>query len=277
LTFIEEFPQTFRAKREDHNRKQGRIAPDPQLWKMLGDELLFLVEPERMQDVTALIETFHAALIETNTRTRETIGGGLRSDRLKVKGAAWIAGFPVTNAVVCIEGNEDYVGPSMDAGFRIGKLATSRRLAVSADLAWLLTHLESRSNLVLHFEGCAELKGVAEEVGYPAIWIETPSSAYKKIEDQLLGRTAQEKKPDVHRLCTAFIQEYGVPNYLPFFPGDGDITSPPADYDNRYGKAVEGLRRLYLVDDPSATPTLSDDQAEKAAESLLSELPDQAP
>lgn len=271
LRFIEEFPQAFQAKRDEHARKQRRAVPAPRLWKMLGDELVFWVEPERLHDVAALVETFRAALETLNTRTREERSGAVFP---LVKGAAWVAGFPVTNAVVRMEDDsEDFVGPSMDAGFRIAKFANSRRFAVSVELAWLLSHEEGRSNVTLHFEGCADLKGVAEESGYPAIWIETSPSDFKRLEDDLLGRSAQGSTKKVHQLCDAFIKEYGVPDHTPFLPTDLSTTAIPSGYEGRYELAMHALRSLYIVDDPSAKATMRDKrQAKKQAEKLRTRL-----
>lgn len=266
LRFTEDFPQAFRAKREEHGKHQKRGVPEPKLWKMLGDELLFRAEPEQLHDVAALVETFQAAVDTLNKRTREARREGDIFPLLK--GAAWTAGFPVTNAVVRIEnGGEDFLGPSMDAGFRVAKLSSSRRFAVSVELAWLLSHAETRANVTLHFEGCAEVKGVAEESGYPAIWLEMAPSEYKKLEDELLGRGAKDSAKKVHKLCEAFITEFGVPDYLPFLPNSAKVD-PPDDYENRYKLAIESLRRLYVVDDPGARPTRPKRQAERDAEKL---------
>ena len=68
---------------------------------------------------------------------------------LRVKGTAWVAGFPVRNIELYIPKNmhknkaepecvRDFLGPSIDLGFRLSKKASEARLILSPSLAYLI-------------------------------------------------------------------------------------------------------------------------------------------
>lgn len=276
LLFAKSFPQLFEARLQQHALSAGRPFPcTPPLWKMLGDELLFVQPLQRGQDAHIYVEGFLAALAQWNN----DVASGL-PDRgtLFVKGTAWLAGFPIANAVIDAgDGRADYVGPSIDAGFRIARLATRRHLPVSVDLAWLL--LKTNSHLRLHFDGPASLKGMAEESGYPALWLEVSTSQYVQIERELLGYNFQADPAKMRQLCEHFITEFGVPRHTPFLEGDSALSSKPHGFDIELEKHVEFLRRqIYIVDEPAATAAPSAAKHTAASpspteEALLAYLP----
>lgn len=248
LDFATSFPQLFKARLQEHARLQGLPEPQmPPIWKMLGDELLFVQALEKADEARVLLDAFRPALAHWNKEVAE----GTSRGRLFVKGAAWLAGFPIANAVIDAgDGREDYVGPSIDAGFRIARLATRRRLPVSVDLAWLLLHLRPATSLPLHFDGPALLKGVAEETGYPSLWLEVGDSDYVKAERQMLGYDGQSNSEEMERLCGLFIREFGVPAHIPFLASDADFVEKPPGYEHDLRQHVEWLRReVYLVDE----------------------------
>lgn len=268
LQFATEFPQLFEAKLQEHSRLQSVAAlPPPPLWKMLGDELLFVQSLQHLGDAHTYLQAFRAALATWN----HDVAHGADRGPLFVKGAAWLAGFPIANAVIDAgDGREDYVGPSIDAGFRVARLATRRRLPVSVDLAWLLLH--TQSPMQLHFDGPATLKGVAEESGYPSLWLEVGTSEYLKAERELLGYGPQINTQKMQELCALFITEFGVPPHLPFLQGDPNSCAKPPGYDDALQNHVEFLRQqIYLVDEPESPVAASVPSAIKP-EALLLEL-----
>ena len=73
-------------------------------------------------------------------------------------------------------GDTDFLGPDVDAGFRIAKFTQRRRLVVSAHLAWLLhrkrenwSEIEERLRIVAY----ESLKGVWAGRPYPIFWYES--------------------------------------------------------------------------------------------------------
>ncbi len=260
LLFIRGFPQLFEAQLQERARTKGsaQLAAPP-VWKVLGDELIFVIIVKKRFEVLSLVESFREALRIWNDDVRR----GTDRGPLLIKGAAWLAGFPVVNAVFeAADGREDYAGPSIDAGFRIGKLATPRRLALSVDLAWLL--LKSDLPGSIHFDGPTAMKGVAEEMGYPALWIEVGESVYVRKEAQLLGYGVQESRDEMLALCAHYIQEFGVPNYPPFLSDELGLTPKPAGYDEQLSVVKEFLRqKVYFVDEErvgAATPVSAEEE-----------------
>lgn len=213
--FISEFPAEFQSSRETRAVESGGAAPAPQpTWKVLGDEVIFAIEIRDTARVREETEAFATALLAWNS-----------SRSIMIKGAAWMAGFPVANTLIPVVGRSggleaDYIGPSMDAGFRLSKAATSRRLVVSVELAWWILHHAGPSaaacGLDLHFQGCLIHKGLAEETGYPLIWIGIRSPRFQTQEDHLLGRNTSDREVTLRDLCKNFIEEFGVPAHLPF-------------------------------------------------------------
>lgn len=272
LQFATEFPQLFEAKLQEHARLHSvPVLPPPPLWKMLGDELLFVQSLQHMGHAHTYLQSFRVALATWNKDVAHSPDRG----PLFVKGAAWLAGFPIANAVIDAgDGREDYVGPSIDAGFRIARLATRRHLPVSVDLAWLLLHTRTHCPTVLdlHFDGPATLKGVAEESGYPSLWLEVGTSEYLKAERGLLGYGPQSEPQKMQDLCELFITEFGVPQHLPFLEGDPHSCAKPDGYEDARQNHVEFLRQqIYLVDEPEPPAPASVPSAIKP-EALLLEL-----
>lgn len=246
LLFIRGFSQLFEAQL--HERRRTQSAPElsvPPVWKVLGDELIFVTVVKLRFDVLTFVESFRESLRIWN----EDVRSGSERGPLFVKGAAWLAGFPVVNAIfMAADGREDYTGPSIDAGFRIGRLATPRRLALSVDLAWLLLKCGLPGSI--RFDGPTAMKGLAEEMGYPSLWLEVGESEYVKKEAQILGRGMQDSSGEMKALCASYIEEFGVPNYLPFLPDEPTLTPKPTSYEARLSEVKKFLRdNVYLVDE----------------------------
>lgn len=95
--------------------------------------------------------------------------------------------------------------------------------------------------------------GVAEESGYPHLWLEVTESAYVKAERRMLGHESSREK--MQELCELFIAEFGVPSHLPFLASDPAFSEPPDDFEERRKERVEFLRRdVYLVTGPGPEP-----------------------
>ena len=187
-------------------------------WKYAGDEVLFYQKVTKAGDCDHALPIARKVLddaivqIQTNESAAEL---------LSIKGAVWCARTvrykaaaeetqghrfkelegQCRNIVVGYDPenrgqNLDFLGPEVDAGFRVAKLATRGRLLVSADLAYLYLkrrdlkddkgrsimevirvnypHYALRMNTpemmrIVHFE---KLKGVWEGRSYPVIWFE---------------------------------------------------------------------------------------------------------
>lgn len=258
LNFVETFEQSFWQHIGEQARDPFKTPSpkQPRLWKILGDELVFAMEIKRAVDACIYVDALTAALSDWNRAVlaQRKVSAAMPERPLLVKGAAWLADFPVTNAVLPIEGNHhDYIGPSMDTGFRLAKLASPRRLALSVELAWLL--LRENEQRKIEFAGrTRELKGVACDSGYPQLWIEVPASDYHAKEHALLKRRRCDLPGgELRDLCASFILDFGVPPDLPHIPGDKAYPEPPG-YPQSLRAACDDLETRYIPrSDPAKT------------------------
>jgi hypothetical protein len=165
----------------------------------------------------------------------------------------WYAN-PLGSAII-----RDFVGPSIDTGFRLTSWASPSRLIVSVDLAFLLTGAYTRGlgPLKLHLSGKDKLKGVVGNQPYPTIWIPVGKKGW------LDPRTAAESQVSTDRntirsYCEAIIEQ----NYKTITPlylagahhADFDWVPPYIltdilrhwDEERRYREEVTGV---VLIDD----------------------------
>lgn len=176
LEFYEQFSSTFDDIWERHAKstfiKLGWPEGErPTIWKAVGDELIFtkLIKDHREAYICMTAWTETTRMYRKRTRFQ---GAGL-----DLKCSAWIAGFPVNNAEVilydhsistleaCDDGDfvygnlsrlktqhdgqktgqraaiRDFIGPSIDTGFRVASASSPRRFVITVDLAFILAHV----------------------------------------------------------------------------------------------------------------------------------------
>jgi hypothetical protein len=182
-------------------------APEPVMWKAIGDELVFWQEVRSELQVAVSVLAWKRAFI----RYRE----GLKGEPLDVKGAAWTASFPYPNRELAvprhlsaamdpgepITTNEnnlarpddfilDFIGPNIDVGFRIASRSTPRKMQVSLEVADVLASVEQYlPEYKLFYGGTEELKGVHRGRPYPTFWLDTAGTdRFAIAEDELLDR-----------------------------------------------------------------------------------------
>ncbi|WP_354265638.1 hypothetical protein [Bradyrhizobium sp. I1.7.5] len=203
--FYREFPNILASRyhralsaQEDHD---GYNVHLPQVWKTIGDEILFCCRVQSYEHLAACIAAFLGAL--------EDYGRLLDRDGkyLDVKGAGWIAAFPAPNVTVEIlrsgtaqadaadqieealeeradstPGDFDFLGKQIDSGFRTAKNAASDRCSLSLELAWLLAdaaHSEMFS-AKFSYHGRQTLKGVISDRPYPIVTIDAERSLARR-------------------------------------------------------------------------------------------------
>jgi len=66
------------------------------------------------------------------------------------------------------------MGPDVDAGFRLAKLAHPGVMVISAELAWLLAETAGHTQVQGGIVGWKQLKSVWNDNPYPIIWITLP-------------------------------------------------------------------------------------------------------
>lgn len=178
---------------------------------------------------------------------------------MRLKGAAWLAGFPVTNAeieIASINGTLlDFIGPGMDTGFRVAKFADPRALALTPELALMLldaveaTEVERRKFCVF-YRGRELLKGVLGDEPFPVFWLDMLDGEATK-EDLLLGISRNDVSNHVKDFLREFIDQKTPRLRRPFIEGDHDpkYGEIPSDIvKHREKMMAEENNRGYIVD-----------------------------
>lgn len=194
LSFYRQFPQSVGDLAED----QG-VALQFDLWKPIGDELIFTVVVRHERHVFQAVRVWLAAMESYETQMREK-----QDKAMGLKGSSFIATFPGPDSESSVPRNPaselsdehpvllnddalkgqrrhtkylyDYFGPSIDTGFRVASQATPRHFTVSVEvaLAMLLASREDKDMCLddLVFRGPATLKGVWGGRDYPMFAID---------------------------------------------------------------------------------------------------------
>ncbi len=238
IRFFSHFPVSVRGEWKRVSQPLAAtfdVGPAPMVWKAAGDEILFVKDVTHpAQCATALVAFKSAIDIENGSLEKNS------KSRLHLKGAAWIAGFPSMNMEVSIEGYErntepessdaigeksamaiahaqsqqhlrDFIGPSMDIGFRLASLATPRRFLISADLAFIVCDEtvadgDASRQLSLQYEEGQPLKGVLHNRPYPHIWIDMWHGRPAQTALERLLQKNSCNVTDLRRVCSDFIR-----------------------------------------------------------------------
>lgn len=198
----------------------------PEVWKTVGDEVLFTKVVEHPMQAVIATHAWCHALEDMRRQLKEKF-------KLDVKSCVWLADFPLHNQEVVLgyaqPGSDDdyialnrkalasfhngqtidrrmmlrdFIGPSIDTGFRLGTFASPRKLIISLELAHLLAteqayaesnpgwHAKGPSQIrkfIFRYEGKHPLKGVIGGSPYPIFWIDLDAeSALNRAEDSLI-------------------------------------------------------------------------------------------
>lgn len=256
--FFEDFPVRVREAWEKlPNALRGKPAAPMRVWKYVGDEILFVAELSRHEEVLSHIHTIMAALDQYSLELKKHRPLGL-------KAAFWTAGFPVGNAEVQLKQGDglgfvpDFLGPDVDLGFRLASFADGRRIPLNVQLVWLLIRAISLVNKsdfhpTIYYSNSQALKGVLSNRPYPIFWIDRRRGAVT-AEDALLSRTRVSDSKHISSFIHEFVDECGGDVEYPFIVGDpdDDIGRVPehilrrlreqlsGDPDYLYRQAVEG-------------------------------------
>lgn len=171
-----------------------------EVWRVLGDEVIFIVD---VCDIDAIFE-YTSAIYDILTAFVENIEDGSFFDKIEnfsasmvdlmkleniisLQACAWIAAVTdkreikdqpydgyIENLFEIIEesGNikfYEFIGIDIDTGFRLSKQTREKRLALSFELAYMLSkrkEFAERLNIITY----RKLKGVWNNSAYPIIW-----------------------------------------------------------------------------------------------------------
>lgn len=264
LQFYREFPQTLRLLQADP-AYSGAGALRFDLWKPVGDELIFTCDILRESDVFEAVRLWVATMREYKHESLSDEKLGLPGGAsLGVKGGAFIATFPGPDSESSIPRNPDversagdvirlnrkalsgkrrhsqylfdYFGPSIDTGFRVLSRCSGRYFALSVEVAYVLSSLHTMNttrnyasdDIVLI--GGTELKGVWGGREYPVFALDL------ELADEVNQAFASFTSPktdisSVLRLCRACYSSEKWPFrvYLPESAEQGPFRVAPQD------------------------------------------------
>ena len=112
--------------------KESDYYQNIEVWKYIGDEAVLTTELKCDKGKQPLLHLLAVrnALDVLNQKFEKT------PDRMSFKGCVWVAGFPVGNVAMDLpmsrgsgEKIRDYLGPSIDIGFRLAHHSTEERIA----------------------------------------------------------------------------------------------------------------------------------------------------
>ncbi|HEY0026498.1 MAG TPA: hypothetical protein VGC35_01380 [Allosphingosinicella sp.] len=245
---------------------------EPAFWKSIGDEVLFVkVLGDHRQVITTLSCWFRAVDRMRLFLKRE-------NSSLDVKCTAWVAGFPYRNREVVIgkyptksgsqienyykeSGNllneiytggsrndlsVDYIGPSIDTGFRLTAQSSSRKMIVSVDVAYLISMCSfdgEVERIDLNYDGSTSLKGVIGGAPYPIFWINMSGRHSLAVKEDKLRLQTVSNREDVKEYCDAFYEEYSSFTFRPFIIDDigQTLAKTPSWYQDYHASLVKNF------------------------------------
>ena len=172
----------------------AKKMPSAEMWRILGDEIIFIVPIREKQDIFAYISNIFEILNNISSQLKEGIFFDnlelepLEQDLMKMqniislKSTAWIAiiGEKIKkleqydNLIQRFKLQEGYgifefLGNDIDAGFRIKENTQDRRLTISYELAYILSKNTDYLKII-HIITYKRLKGIWHDRFYPIIW-----------------------------------------------------------------------------------------------------------
>ena len=249
-----------------------------ELWKALGDELIYRVTVDDRHFTAKVIKAFIDAMHHTRRVVRAQNNG------LDLKASAWVADFPARNAEISLDGLQsslhsnkesqqhpapDYIGPSMDAGFRLGKVASRRKMSLSVELSLILASAQSEKRsypFIFGYDGKEDFKGVLGGDGYPTIWIDVEDDEKQREsnrrESAMLQRQPEVPAEVVLDFCRSFI---GASHWMEFpylKKENGDpfcnIPSSHIEYTRCQTLTEEAEATLYAEEAPISVTSFDD-------------------
>lgn len=201
----------------------GTRIENANIWKFAGDEVLFWVSPKDATELFGTVEKAYEVLQWLDSRTSTE-----SHEKLRVKGTCWIAlanpqasptqarNIIFTHTSDAVTNARDFLGPEIDAGFRLGQHTLQGTLAVSAELAaFLAKYAPMPLTEHLRLVTFLTLKGVWTNRFYPICWFRKRFDDFKyddKYEHPLLMKALNAKVEDLKELAT--IVESMQPGYV---------------------------------------------------------------
>lgn len=162
------------------------------LWKYVGDEILFYIRIFDYDQVSNAVIAFKKTLeFYTSRKDDKYIG---------IKGTVWLAqlnnidkSFFPNKSKTKTDNNIDFVGPSIDCGFRLSKYSSEYYISASVEVIDLCKS-NSKLQKSIYFLNPECLKGVIHgEREYPVFLIKLNNNS-RLMEEQLLRESCNQKQ-----------------------------------------------------------------------------------
>ena len=253
---------TSRTKNNKSTLSQDvNAGKSAEVWKYAGDEVI-LIHVLRCKKFQATLHVL--ALAKTIEYFNEEFSK--KNFDLQFKGTAWVSGFPVTNMEIALKVSEnqtvkDFLGPSIDLGFRLTDFASEERLVISASLAYLIVmaplfpgKIEYRgikeSSIPLCSGGLVNVKGVITGK-HPLIWLPLKNNEISKL-----------CQVDLTQLKTYLETEYFLDKIPPFIFDSNDLDPIHIPNYDEYVKEYENAAReqknilysVFYIDQSTSAP-----------------------
>lgn len=223
-SFFKEFPDMFNGclidvtkKTEDDDLKKN-ILINP--WKYAGDEILFYIKIEQKRQIPCIVNAFRNALKAwEKEQLRKLKSLNLdESNKTDIKGCIWIGQFPfIDKRFTYYDDNDknnkktDFIGPSIDCGFRLGKYASKRGIIVSVEIIDLCRDCSEIYNSIVFYKA-EKLKGVGD-MEYPIFNLLLNDNEINTIEKHIIKATQGQLE--------GFLENYYIENESKY---DGRIS-----------------------------------------------------
>lgn len=313
--FYSEFSDLFRRNHifeiEELGESVSRLRErKPNLWKTVGDEIIFVNRVDSCFEVSLFVKAFAKSLQEYNSILRED---GDRSS-LSVKGSAWIASFPYPNITIAIPtlsdpsdnsditeteqielsadespNRHEFLGKGLDYGFRIAKNAADDFFVISPALAGILIRANVNEKFKKDYDSLklpivlrepVHFKGVLNGSRYPVLGVPVDRDEHwgrlRKLESELLSRSAgDDNKLQQYLRDFIALHEVEEPS-LKIRPNEPDEPVPDY-YTSKYvpnwkGAAQEVQEQDAFIEDSSADDESSEPPTETETARILARL-----
>jgi hypothetical protein len=174
-------------------------TPSIAVWKVMGDEVLFVTTPQTSEEVTStLIALLRALRLYEAKHFSDT--------PLRLKATAWFGDFSGPNIEVEVPELDtgqgryiDYIGPDIDLGFRVTKFARPGVMALSLDVLEVMLAGANADKAAIYLMGAEALKGVMFGRPYPIVWMRDAEHPFDflpwEVEQDPLIRAATTAEP----------------------------------------------------------------------------------
>lgn len=292
-------------------KPEWQTSESPTLWKVNGDELIYVLDISHPGQIVAGIHAWKDALLRYRKHLNE------RNTTLDLKATAWMAGFPIGNHEVAFWSDlssiakpglehagkvghyyrlnqwhndkkeskqsayvKDYIGPSVDTGFRLAAFSSARRFPVSIEVAYFLSHFpfgtDENKHLALNYHGRESMKGVLSGMPYPIFWIDTvcETDVLTHAEDELFDPTNKHEAAKIKKYVSLFFSDAKNKLFKPFIYGcpDPDFCMMPENYGSRLSTISKVWEKELKKLEIAGSPNFEDDEDSIVLEATSEEL-----